>query len=194
MNPLLLSSLPTRHPGDVGNSLRGLASVLIARLAYDPRRRGGDSCQIRVQWTPFGSSAREVVRVISWADEPIESLEAAEGHPNGVNRDDLTGLAAVIACALLIHDLDGIVLHRVAIYGDRGDYHLQGGAGMVEVSGIRSGTDSVLRSRVREKADQLFENAAIGYGVVSVTMFEDPNGTAVSVLRHFTRRDWEDSP
>lgn len=65
---------------------------------------------------------------------------------------------------------------------------------MVEVSGIRSCGESDLRARVREKADQLFGNAAIGYGVVSVTMFEDPNGQVASVLQHFTRRDWEESP
>lgn len=128
MNPLLLSSLPTRHPA-IGYALWDDAAALIARLAHDPRPRGGESCPITVRWTPLGSSARDEVRHLSWEGEPLDRLLAAECYADAHPEREVTGRAAVVACALLLHALDGIALARVAAYGDRGDFRLEGGYG-----------------------------------------------------------------
>lgn len=192
MNPLIPSSLPTRHPA-IGHALHDGVAHLIARLAHDPRQRGGQSCPIAVDWTPQGAPGRTVVRDFDWSNEPPERLLAAEEYPDSLGERELTGRAAVVAAALLLSDLEGLSFDRVGAYGDRGDYWLSGRA-MVEISGIREGLPGNVTARVEEKTEQLFLNPDVSFGFVSITMFCDRDGAVVGVLCHRNRRDHGAAP
>jgi hypothetical protein len=191
MNPLVLSSLVSRHPR-LGIVLHEFyAGELITRLAHHPVERDGLSCPFTIRWTPQGAPTREVAGRFHWEDERVERLMAAEIGAGGVNENELTGRAAVAAAALLANELVGLVFERVTPLGDHGDYSVSGGASMIEISGIIDGENGDLTSRVTQKFTQVFKNPSIAYAFVSVTMFSDPRGDVVGVFGHRTRRDHE---
>ena len=104
-----------------------------------------------------------------------------------MNAIGITEDAAVAVMGLLIHNLENIVLRGVLQIGNGGDYSIcldnQGKLTQVEVSGIRDGTDSQSRSRLKEKKTQVLQHSP--HGFASVTTFQQsPRGIVHSFL-HF---------
>jgi len=91
--------------------------------------------------------------------------------------------------ALLIHELEGVIIQEVVPIGSGGDYVaiLPGAtsAMQIEASGIRHApTEGPCRARLREKLDQVLKESDRGFA--SVTTFQlETVGTAHSYL-HYT--------
>lgn len=191
MNPLVISSLAKRH-SLTGHGFRDDAAALICRLAHDPVERAGVLCDLQIDWRPAGAPHRTVTRTVRWDDESPDRLFAAEQYHVTHQEREVTGRAAVVVFALLIHDLEGLQVQRVVPIGGKGDYWVdEVGSRLAEVSGIRIAGSETVDARANAKFRQLFENPLPTEGFVCVTMFSDASGAVCGTLRHSTRQEWE---
>ena len=93
--------------------------------------------------------------------------------------------------ALLIHDLEGVILQTVLQIGSGGDYLVQVQEGravtQVEVRGIRHAESAAIsKAKLAEKREQVLKHSRTGYA--SVTTFSYPGGPIVHSYLHYVRQ------
>ena len=195
--PLELVQLPAMHP-PCGIALRhAFGPPTVIRLSIDPTPQplGTISRGVVVDQIARARNAPavEVQRSIGWANlqDAVQNLRALLVQlPITVNAQALTEQAAIGVMALLLHDLEGVVLQAVLQIGSGGDYIIQSEE-QVEVSGIRHAVSAaVSQGRLAEKSTQVLRHSEAGY--VSVTTFSYPgsqaSGPIVHSYLHFVRQ------
>src|SRR3954451_14667830 len=108
-NILEVSSLPDWHPEGGDALLYTYAPSLIVRLSPAPSTQasGTMSREVSVTWRQRGRvEERSVVRHFGWSGLPSEFARVCAQLRRTKNANELTADAAVVAAALLIHDLE----------------------------------------------------------------------------------------
>jgi hypothetical protein len=193
MPPLELASLPQRHPfGDMLLHMFGLQTVF--RLGTNPVKvlAGTLRRSVTVDLSSRSTSGTRstTVREMGWNGlDCTEDRLARVGIT--VNENDITEAAAIGVMALLIHELEGVILHEVLQIGSGGDYAASLGKGgptiQVEVSGIRDEPAAgACRSRLEQKLKQVLTRSSAGYA--SVTTFRWTGGATAHSYLHFTEK------
>jgi len=195
-----LTDLPTMHPPIGAGMLHLFALPALIRLSVDPTPLAITTMcrKIAVEWKARdGTPAQTINRVIGWANLQNHFVDfdtRVAQLPHTLGPQPLTEFAAIAIMALLVSNLERMVLNEVLQIGSGGDYY-----GMIdlirfecEVSGIRDAAfPSVAMARLREKTEQLLAHP-IESGFVSVTTFAHPttppNGIIVHSFLHFVTR------
>lgn len=197
-----LATLPARHPkiGDI--LLRFYGAQLVVRLRLDPQPQPAGTRQREVMVDRIASTARRVrqteVREIGWHGVPEISEEFCRRARYTSNEQDITEAAAIALMGLLIHELEGGIIERVAPIGSGGDYFVKLTESkqtvLVEVSGIREDLiGDEAESRLRKKRAQVLTKSDSGY--VSVTTFHRAaNGGPHSFLHFVEKEDPKRTP
>jgi hypothetical protein len=175
---LELATLPTRHPNVGRTFLRQCGTAAVLRLSIDPFRMpaGAKGREITIDWISRErpQSRTEEMREIGWGDLEGASYEDCIQLSMAFPKERITEDAATAVMALLINELEGVIIEEVLPQGSGADYRVTlkstGSDLPVEVSGIqedRTGGES--SSRLAKKYNQLLKDNAAGF--VSVTTF-----------------------
>jgi hypothetical protein len=108
-----------------------------------------------------------------------------------INDHRITEDAAIGVMALLIHELEGVIIREVLPIGSGGDYLMayqqEERPIQVEVSGIREDrTGSQASARLSQKCDQVVKHSSCGFA--SVTTFRHGVGAEVHNYLYFVEK------
>lgn len=179
-----LETIDDRHglPG----LLKEFGTKLILRLSLHPIELSPEITRRAIVVDRIDRSGKpgwKEIREIGWSNLP-DHVDDCYLITSRVNDNLITEHAAIGAMALLINELDNLIIKQLLPIGSGGDY-LVGLPGessylQVEVSGIKTGNASKASSRLREKRDQIGDN-----GFVSVTTFQYSNDGVPHSYLHF---------
>ena len=168
---------------------------MIYRLSVSPfaTEAGTSERTVRVEHR----SDPTLVRVVSWAEVSQETLDECSRIGRTLGTNDLTEWAAIGMMDLLIHNLEGSSVLGVVEQGGGGDYWISFESGepsaQIEVSGILDDpTGAAIRSRVREKREQLLKMRHSGF--VSVTAFGYKGSSEILSVLDFVEREADRDP
>ncbi len=189
-----LASLPQRHPvGDAILNLFGAQTVV--RLGLDPVRAPPRTLQRDVTVDrlspPVPCTASVAALQIGWNGLPLFSEDYLLRVSRTANEHDITEKAAIGVMALLIHELEGVIVQEVLPIGSGGDYAICLKTGnapcQVEVSGIRDEQQGgTAASRLREKLQQVLSQSDRGFA--SVTTFRWKGGNSAHSYLHYVEK------
>jgi len=138
----------------------------------------------------LGTQGKQIqeVRTVGWSALPHLSVEYCLHWSLAFNRNDITEDAAIVVMALLIHELEGMILQRVSQIGSGCDYYVRKCRSAkrvpVEVSGL---FEEVIagqsHTRLKEKCVQVLRHNRTGY--VSVTTFKHLDGQFAHSYLHY---------
>jgi hypothetical protein len=188
-----LASLPQRHP--IGDALLiQFGALVVLRLGWDPVQVPAGTLRRRVTVDrlspPAPGTRSQEVREVSWCDLPLYSENYLIRVGRSVPERSITEGAAIGVMALLIHELEGVILQEVLVIGSGGDYlaSFKGGAPFqVEVSGIRDeGRAGAAADRLKQKLKQVLSKSPQGYA--SVTTFRRTGDSTAHSYLHYAER------